>query len=129
MRLGSGRIGCDLLTSGVMYSHGAMAHEIIGRQEALLALDEFLDAVPMSGAALVFEGDAGIGKTVLWHEGVRRAREREYRVMTARSTESELQVAFATIGDLLAPVIAEVLPQLGTGSTARARGCATDTGA
>jgi DNA-binding CsgD family transcriptional regulator len=89
-----------------------MADEIIGRQEGLLALGEFLDAVAPSGPALVFEGEAGIGKTVLWQEGVRLARDRGFRVLTARSTQSELQVAFATVGDLFAPVIAEVLPQL-----------------
>ena len=90
----------------------AMANEIIGRQEGLLALGEFLDAVPVSRPALVFEGEAGIGKTVLWQEGVRLARERGFRVLTARATQSELQVAFATIGDLLASVIEEALPQL-----------------
>jgi DNA-binding CsgD family transcriptional regulator len=89
-----------------------MAHGIIGRQRGLLALGEFLDGVPASGSALVFEGVAGIGKTALWHEGIRLARERGFRVLTARSTESELQAAFTTIGDLLEPMIRDLLPQL-----------------
>ena len=89
-----------------------MADEIIGRREELLALEGFLEAVPEGGPALLLEGDAGIGKTVLWREGVRLARERGFIVLTARSTESELQVAFATIGDLFAPVLREMLPRL-----------------
>ena len=89
-----------------------MADEIIGRREELLALDGFLEAVPAGGSALLLEGDAGIGKTVLWREGVRLARERGFGVLSARSSESELQVAFATIGDLFAPVLDETLPRL-----------------
>ena len=89
-----------------------MADEIIGRREELLALDGFLEAVPAGGRALLLEGDAGIGKTALWQEGVRLARERGFRALTARSTDSELQVAFATVGDLFAPVLDETLPQL-----------------
>ena len=61
---------------------------------------------------MLLEGDAGIGKTALWHEGARLAHERGFRVLTARSTQSELQIAFATIGDLFAPVLDETLPRL-----------------
>jgi len=89
-----------------------MGDEIIGRGEELLALGEFLEAVPAGGRALLFEGDAGIGKTALWQEGVRLAHERGFRLLTARSTHSELQLAFATVGDLFAPVLDETLPRL-----------------
>jgi DNA-binding NarL/FixJ family response regulator len=89
-----------------------MAVEIIGRREELLAFDEFLEALPAGGRALLFEGDAGIGKTALWQEANRIARERGFRVLTARSAPSEAQVAFATMGDLLAPAVEETLPQL-----------------
>lgn len=80
-----------------------MAGEIVGRREELLALEAFLEAVPAGGQVLLLEGDAGIGKSTLWSEGVRLARERSFRVLTARTTRSETQVAFATLGDLLAP--------------------------
>ncbi len=89
-----------------------MATEIIGRHTELAALGRFLDAVPAGAQGLVYEGDAGIGKTALWQEGVRLARERGYRVLTARSSPSEQQVAFATIGDLFGPVLPRVLPDL-----------------
>src|SRR5438105_8331616 len=89
-----------------------MADEIIGRREEMASLGEFVEAVPSGGRALLREGDAEIGKTALWHEGTRLAHERGFRVLTARSTQSELQIAFATIGDLLAPVLDETLPRL-----------------
>src|SRR5438105_4410826 len=89
-----------------------MTEEIIGRRDELVALGEFVEAVPTGGPALLFEGDAGIGKTALWQEGVRLARARGLRVLEARAAQSELQMAFATIGDLFAPVLDETLPRL-----------------
>jgi DNA-binding CsgD family transcriptional regulator len=89
-----------------------MAAEIIGRREELLAFDEFLEAVPAGGQALLLEGDAGIGKTALWQEGSRLARERGLRPLTARAAPSETQIALTTVGDLFAPVVEETLPQL-----------------
>src|SRR5947208_268366 len=89
-----------------------MVGEFIGRGEELLAFDVFLGAVPAGGQALLLEGDAGIGKTALWLEGNRLARERGFRVLTARSAPSEAQIAFATVGDLFAPVVDETVPQL-----------------
>jgi DNA-binding NarL/FixJ family response regulator len=91
---------------------GAMAAEIIGRRDELLALEGFLDAVPGGGQALLLEGDAGIGKSALWDEGLRLARERSFRLLTARSARSETQIAFATVGDLAAPVLEATLPRL-----------------
>jgi DNA-binding CsgD family transcriptional regulator len=89
-----------------------MTVDLIGRREELLAFDEFLRAVPAGGHALLLEGDAGIGKTALWQEGTRRAREHGFRVVTSRSAHSETQIAFATVGDLFAPVVDEMLTQL-----------------
>ncbi len=89
------------------------AAEIIGRHAELLALGEFVEAAPAGGRALLFDGDAGIGKTALWQEGVRLARERGcFRVLTARATQSEVQTAFALVGDLFGPVLGETLPRL-----------------
>jgi DNA-binding NarL/FixJ family response regulator len=89
-----------------------MAFELIGRREEVQALDGFLGAVPAGGHALLLEGDAGIGKTALWHEGNRLAREHGLRVLTSRSAHSETQIAFATVGDLFAPVVEQAMPQL-----------------
>jgi DNA-binding CsgD family transcriptional regulator len=89
-----------------------MAGEIIGRREELQALEAFLEAVPAGGQALLLEGDAGIGKSALWSEGLRLAHGRSFRVLTARAARSETQVAFATVGDLLAPALEVTLPRL-----------------
>ena len=47
-----------------------MAGEIIGRHEELRSLRTFLAELPAGGQALLLEGDPGIGKSTLWHEGV-----------------------------------------------------------
>src|SRR4029453_5842785 len=88
-----------------------MGFERIGRREEVQALDGFLGAVPAGGHALLLEGDAGIGKTALWHEGNRLAREHGLRVLTSRSAHSETQIAFATVGDLFAPVVEQAMSQ------------------
>ena len=51
-----------------------MAEPIIGRRSEVQALARFVADVPAGGQALLVEGDAGIGKTALLHEGVRAAR-------------------------------------------------------
>lgn len=89
-----------------------MAGEIIGRREELQTLDAFLGAVPAGGQAVLLEGDAGIGKSALWYEELRLARERGFRVLTARAARSETKIAFATVSDLFAPVLEMTLPRL-----------------
>jgi DNA-binding CsgD family transcriptional regulator len=85
---------------------------IVGRQSELGAFPPFLDAVADGPAVLVLEGDAGIGKTALWTEGVRQGRKRGYEVLTARPGEAETQLPFAVLGDLFESVSGEVLASL-----------------
>ena len=40
-----------------------MAETIIARQSELAALDDFLEGIPGGTRALLFEGEAGIGKS------------------------------------------------------------------
>jgi DNA-binding CsgD family transcriptional regulator len=89
-----------------------MAGEIIGRVDERLALEAFLEGAPAGPQALLLEGDAGIGKTVLWEEALRLAGMRGFRVLRSRPTHSEAQVAFAAVGDLLAPALAGVVQRL-----------------
>ena len=91
---------------------GAMAAEIIGRRDELQALEAFLETAPGGGQALLLEGEAGIGKTILWDEALRIAGMRDFRVLRSRPTQSEAQVAFAAVGDLLAPALNGVLQRL-----------------
>ena len=100
-----------------------MPVEIVGRDEELGALDGFLgrEAAPRL-AALVLEGEAGIGKSTLWLAGVELARERGLRVLSSRPAEVELGVAHAGLGDLLEDALGEVLADLPRSAPARARG-------
>jgi predicted ATPase len=87
---------------------GQRRSELIGRDEELGGIDDFLTRGRAGGAALVLEGEAGIGKTTLWAAGVQRAREQGYRVVVARPAEPERELSFATLGDLLANVHVEI---------------------
>jgi DNA-binding CsgD family transcriptional regulator len=95
-----------------MVAEAAMSEPIIGRGADLQALAGFVEALPRGGQALLIEGDAGIGKTVLWREGVRTAQERGIRLLSARAAQGETRIAFTTIGDLIAPTLDEALPLL-----------------
>src|ERR671931_1075399 len=87
---------------------------VIGREEELAALAAFLDDVPVGPAQLVLVGEAGVGKTTLWCAGADEARERGYRVLETRPAEAEARLAFAGLGDLLDPLLGEVLDPLPT---------------
>jgi DNA-binding CsgD family transcriptional regulator len=89
-----------------------MAVEIVGREAELRSLAEFLETVPARPAALVLEGEAGIGKSTLWLAGVDTARERGFRVLASRPAEAERGLAFAGLGDLFEDVVEEVIALL-----------------
>jgi len=86
--------------------------EIVGRDEELAALQKFLERPRPS--ALLIEGEAGIGKTILCREAVRLAADRGDRVLSASPTESEKQLPFAALGDLLSGAVPEALTELPT---------------
>src|SRR5215216_2018841 len=54
-----------------------MSAEMVGRDEELSSLCAVLDRTADGPAALVLEGEAGIGKSTLWRAGVDAARARE----------------------------------------------------
>ena len=89
-----------------------MTAELIGRQDELALLEEFLDGVPAGPCALLVRGEAGIGKTTLWQAGLGAARLRSQRVLSCRPAGSEAQLSFAALGDLLDGVLEEALPGL-----------------
>jgi predicted ATPase len=86
--------------------------EIVGREAELACLDGFVEAVRGAPAAVLLEGEAGIGKSTLWRAGVERARAGGLLVLSSRPAEAERGLAHAGLGDLLEDVIDDVLPAL-----------------
>ncbi len=91
-----------------------MSGEIIGRDEELGSLYAFLDQTADGPAAVVLEGEAGIGKSTLWLAGVKAGRERGLRVLSSRPAEAERGLTHAGLGDLFEEVLESVLPALPT---------------
>src|SRR5258708_7371904 len=86
--------------------------DIVGRSAELDAIDAFLDRLGREGAAIVFGGQAGIGKTTVWRQVFERAAHRSLPVLSCPPVEAEAKLAFASLADLLEPVADAILPQL-----------------
>jgi DNA-binding NarL/FixJ family response regulator len=74
---------------------------LVGREEELGAVDAFFRR---PGGALLLEGPAGIGKTVIWEAAVAKARARRLRVLVTRPSSEDAQLGFAGLADLLEDV-------------------------
>jgi len=68
------------------------------------AVADFLAAASIAPTALVVEGEVGIGKTTLWLAAIDQARERGFRVLSARTAQTESVRAYTSAADLLADV-------------------------
>jgi hypothetical protein len=77
---------------------------VVGRERELERVRAFL---AFGAGALVLEGEAGIGKTTVWLEGIQEARERGVRVLVARPAEAETALPYTALADLLEPAIEE----------------------
>src|SRR5262249_10227922 len=101
-----------LSSSHPLSRSAGMSFEIVGREEELAAVSAFVDGAGSNAAALVLEGEAGIGKSTLWLAGVEHARGRGLRVLTSRPAEAERSLAHVGLGDRLEPLAGELLPAL-----------------
>ena len=86
--------------------------DLVGRQAELASLDGFLARLEGGSCGLFLEGEAGIGKTRLWREGIERAQERGLAVLSTRPGETEAKLGFAGLSDLLGDVLEVTLPRL-----------------
>ena len=84
---------------------------LVERDGELAAIDALLDPDVLP-AALVIDGEAGIGKTALCDAAVAAARERGFEILVTRPAAAEAELALVGIGDLLEPVLERVLPAL-----------------
>ncbi|MGE2716838.1 helix-turn-helix transcriptional regulator [Mycolicibacterium litorale] len=89
-----------------------MPLQLISRDAELSAVDALLDSVTTGTAVLVLEGEAGIGKSTVWRAGIKRARSRGFRVLSARAVSSESAAAYSSLAELLADVETAVLDHL-----------------
>jgi DNA-binding CsgD family transcriptional regulator len=83
--------------------------EVIGRAPELSAIDRLLSRAVERPAALLLEGPAGIGKSILWEAARTAAGERGFRVLATRPTPSESAIPLVGFGDLFSVVPAEVM--------------------
>jgi DNA-binding NtrC family response regulator len=75
--------------------------ELLGRDNERAVLRRLLDRAENGPAGLLLSGEAGIGKTVLWREGIAQASERGFRVLACEAAPTETPLAYAALGDLL----------------------------
>jgi DNA-binding CsgD family transcriptional regulator len=85
---------------------------VIGRRREKDRVDRFLDLLSGGPAALVLEGDSGIGKTTVWRAAVDEARRRSYRLLICRASEAEGALSFLGLGDVLETVSDDTLELL-----------------
>ena len=86
-----------------------MALGLVGRDAELRQVLTALDELP---AAVVLEGEAGIGKTSVWRAALAELDAGGARVLSTRPTETESQLSYAGVADILDPVLDEALSVL-----------------
>ena len=77
---------------------------LLGRRDECAVLDRLLDGARAGrSGALVVEGEAGVGKTALLEYAIASAS--DLRVLAAVGVEAEMELAFAALHQLCAPVL------------------------
>jgi AAA ATPase domain len=79
---------------------------LIGRRPELEAVSKIITRTPDRGQAVVIVGDPGIGKSALLATAGQAARAAGFRVLTALGIESEAQLPFGGLHQMLRPVLA-----------------------
>lgn len=102
----------DLVPANCKYS--PMATPVVSREVESRQIAEFLGSVPAGPAALILEGEAGIGKTTVWLAALDHAEQLGYRVLSSRAAPAESVLAFSSLAALLETVDDSVLAGLAT---------------
>jgi ATP/maltotriose-dependent transcriptional regulator MalT len=82
--------------------------DMIGRTSEAAAIARFAQQVPNGPVGLLIEGEAGIGKTTLVREVIRRASEAGCRVLHIRPAEAEADLSHAALADLVGGLFDDV---------------------
>src|SRR5258708_7651667 len=101
--------------------------QLVGRDVEAARVDALIERLREGGAALVVSGEAGVGKSALLHYARARADAVGLRALTTIGVESEAELAFAGLHQLLYPVLGlvELLPAPQRGALEVAFGIAT----
>jgi len=86
-------------------SLGSTASELVGRDVEAARVDAIIERLPDGGAALVVSGEAGVGKSALLDYARARADGLGLRALSSSGVESEAELAFAGLHQLLVPVL------------------------
>src|SRR4051812_23463429 len=89
-----------------------MTHAVLGREAELAAVMRVLEQPLSETRMLVLSGDAGIGKSVLWHEGLRLSQAQGWRTLASRPTDADHNLPFTVLGDLCDPLLDDFGPSL-----------------
>ncbi len=81
----------------------------VGRKRELSAIARYVEQLPENPRDLLFEGEAGIGKTTIWRAGTEAAIGAGYRVLASRPGEHDKALTYSAIGDLIGDVFEEAL--------------------
>src|SRR5260370_41570705 len=79
---------------------------LVGRETEIGQLETALANAAERGSALLVSGAPGIGKTSLLEVAARRGEDRDYRVLAVTGVESEADLPYAGLQQLLQPVLA-----------------------
>jgi len=85
---------------------------VVGREDEIALLREFVAAVAQGPRALCIRGEPGIGKTTLWRAAIEAVEGTALRVLSTRCVEAELPLAFVGLADLVQDDFAAVADQL-----------------
>jgi DNA-binding CsgD family transcriptional regulator len=80
--------------------------KLVGRETEIGQVESALASAADRGSALLVSGAPGIGKTSLLELAARRAQDRGYRVLAITGVESEANLPYAGLQQLLQPVMA-----------------------
>lgn len=89
-----------------------MPGKVVGRASELDAIERLLDSLEEGPAALLLEGEPGIGKTTLILAGIEMARKRGLQVYACAGGSSDARLAYAALADLYRDVDIEALQDL-----------------
>ena len=78
-----------------------MEDEVLSRERELEVAQDFVREVALGPAALLVEGEAGIGKTTVWRTSCALAEQEGYRILMARPAQPDERLSFVGLSDLL----------------------------